>query len=150
MYDPEERRYLESARVGRLATADAEGRPTAVPVCFALDGTAPVTPIDEKPKAAGTERLRRVSDVRENSACTLLVDHYVEDWSRLGWLQVRGTAAVLAPDAPDHPDGVAALEAKYDQYAAHDLAGRPLIRLSPGHVRTWGRLRRPEPAAERS
>ncbi|MFC6939717.1 pyridoxamine 5'-phosphate oxidase family protein [Salinirubellus sp. GCM10025818] len=51
MFDPRERAYLETARVARLATADAEGRPHAVPVCFAFAGDRIVTPIDEKPKA---------------------------------------------------------------------------------------------------
>lgn len=148
MFDSAERRYLETARVGRLATADGDGRPTAVPVCFALDDSMPVTPVDEKPKRADPNGLRRVRDVRENPMATLLVDHYTENWSALGWLQIRATATIIDPDEPTHRDGVAALESKYDQYADHDLAGRPLIRLSPGHVRSWGRLRRPAQSAD--
>ena len=34
-----QRHFLESERVGRLATADAAGVPQVVPVCYALAGT---------------------------------------------------------------------------------------------------------------
>ncbi|MFC7141591.1 TIGR03668 family PPOX class F420-dependent oxidoreductase [Halosimplex aquaticum] len=154
MFTDAERRYLESARVARLATADAEGRPNAVPVCFALvdgeddesaapDGeTAPwiASPIDEKPKGGSPETLRRVRDVRENGRVALVADHYVEDWDRLGWVQVRGTASVLAPGDASHDAAVGALRGEYDQYADHALGERPALRIDPGHVRSWGRI----------
>lgn len=143
MFADEERRYLESARIGRLATADGDGRPHAVPVCFALVGDDVVTPIDEKPKRAGPDRLRRVRDVDENPRVTLLVDHYVEDWSALGWLQVRGTATVLSPDESGHAAAVRALRERYDQYVDHALDERPVIRITPGSVVSWGRLDQP-------
>jgi PPOX class probable F420-dependent enzyme len=143
MYSGPERRYLEAAPLGRLATADAEGRPHAVPVCFALLGDDLVTPIDEKPKSAPPGELRRSRDVRANPRVALVVDHYCEDWSALGWLQVRGTAGHLEPGEPDHDRAVAALRAKYDQYADHALEERPVIRVRPGSVLSWGSLERP-------
>ncbi|HZT06991.1 MAG TPA: pyridoxamine 5'-phosphate oxidase family protein, partial [Chloroflexota bacterium] len=33
---PEEARFLDQQRVGRLATVDRGGQPNIVPVCFAL------------------------------------------------------------------------------------------------------------------
>jgi len=143
MFRDRERRYVERARVGRLATADGEGRPHAVPVCFALVDDHVVTPIDEKPQRVSADDLRRSRDIRENSQVALVVDHYVEDWDRLGWVQVRGTATHSRPGEDSHATGVAALEGKYDQYADHDLDDRPLIRITPGSVRSWGRLERP-------
>ena len=152
MFDEQERRYLEAARLGRLATADAEGRPHVVPVCFAFVGDDLATPIDEKPKAVGPDDLRRSRDVRENPRVAVVVDHYAEDWSGLGWVQVRGTATHVDPGDGDpddgnpdgfHADAVAALRAKYDQYATHALEERPVIRIEPGSVRSWGRLERP-------
>lgn len=143
MFDPRERAYLESARVGRLATADADGRPHAVPVCFAFAGERIVTPVDEKPKSVAPEELRRSRDVRENPYVALVVDHYTEDWPRLGWVQVWGTAVHLDPGDPDHSTVVAALREKYDQYADHALEERPVIVVSPGSVRSWGDLERP-------
>lgn len=143
MFQDEQRQYVERARVGRLATADADARPHAVPVCFAFVGDRIVTPIDEKPKSVSPSALRRSRDIEENPRVALLVDHYTDDWDGLGWVQVRGTATRCSSGDPLHARGVAALEDKYDQYAGHDLDERPLIRIDPGSVRSWGRLDRP-------
>lgn len=143
MFRDRERQYVETARIGRLATADAGGRPHAVPVCFALLDDHIVTPVDEKPQRVSPADLRRSQDIRENPRVAVVVDHYAEDWSTLGWVQIRGTAAYCTPDEAPHAGGVAALESKYEQYADHGLNDRPLIRITPGHVRSWGRLERP-------
>ncbi|MFB6119790.1 MAG: TIGR03668 family PPOX class F420-dependent oxidoreductase [Halobacteriaceae archaeon] len=140
MFSPAERAFVEGARVARLATADGEGRPHAVPVCFAFVDERIVSPVDEKPKAAAPDSLRRVRDVRENPRVSLVVDRYAEDWAELGWVQVRGTAAVVNPDESAHGTAVSALREKYDQYADHALDARPLLRIDPGHVVSWGRL----------
>lgn len=152
------RRFLARTRRGFLATADRDGRPAAVPVCFALlatssddganadetradAGTTPdpdlVSPLDEKPKDVPPGALRRVRDVRANPHVALTVDRYDEDWSALAWVQVRGTARLVEPGSDGHGDAVAALRAKYDQYADHALAERPLLRVAPGHVVSW-------------
>lgn len=142
--DDAERRFLERARRGFLATADGEGRPAAVPVCFALDGDVIVTPLDEKPKDAGPRALRRVRDVEANPRVALVVDSYDEDWSELAWVQVRGMATLDDPGDEGHGDvsasheaAVVALRAKYEQYADHALEERPLLRIAPGHVVSW-------------
>jgi PPOX class probable F420-dependent enzyme len=147
MFDARARQYLAAAPLGRLATADAAARPHVVPVCFARVGDDLVTPIDEKPKTTAIDDLRRLRDVAENPRVALVVDHYVDDWSRLGWLQVRGTAVRIDPDDSFHPRGVAALRAKYDQYADHALEKRPLLRIEPASVLTWGCLSRPPDTA---
>lgn len=105
------RRLLEQARVGRLATLDARGRPTVVPIVFALIGDELWSPIDGKPKRGG--ELARVRNVRRDPNVSVLVDAWDEDWQRLWWIQVRGHARVerLAPAALE------ALVAKYPQYA---------------------------------
>ena len=97
MWSELERAYVERARVGRLATADAEGRPHVVPICVALVREALVTPIDEKPKQVPPDELRRSRDVAENPHVAVVFDHYAEDWSRLGWVQVRGTSTLVEP-----------------------------------------------------
>lgn len=137
--DDAERRFLERARRGFLATADGDGRPAAVPVCFALDGETVVTPLDEKPKDVAPRDLRRVRDVRANPHVALVVDRYDEDWTGLAWVQVRGTATLVEPGSGDgsHDAAVAALRAKYDQYADHALEERPLLTVAPGHVVSW-------------
>jgi PPOX class probable F420-dependent enzyme len=153
---PEERAFLERARVGRLATADGEGRPHVVPVCYALvdpgtdtdvdgDGDADrprlVSAIDEKPKS--TTDLRRVRDVRANPRVAVVVDRYVEEWSRLAWVQVRGRARRLGAGDAGHARAVAALEAKYDQYADHTLDERPVLDVGVGRTLSWGALAEP-------
>lgn len=140
MFGKVERRYVEGARVGRLASADADGHPHAVPVCFALVDDQVVTPIDEKPQDVSPEALRRSQNIRVNPRVALIVDHYVEDWSELGWVQIRGTATMLEPEDPFHVDAVTALQEKYEQYASHALDDRPIIRVTPGSVRSWGAL----------
>ena len=100
MFTEAERRYLDGASLGRLATADADGRPHVIPVCFALQEGTVVTPIDEKPKRGDPDELRRSRDIRENPRVSLVVDHYASDWSNLGWVQVRGTAGHVTPGNP--------------------------------------------------
>lgn len=147
MFQANERQYIETARVGRLATADDDGRPHAVPVCFALVDDHIVTPIDEKPQRVSPDALRRSRDISENPRVAVIVDHYTEDWSHLGWVQVRGTATRCPPTEEPHSSGVRALRDKYDQYSDHALEERPLIRITPGSVRSWGRLERPRDSA---
>lgn len=148
MFRERERRYLETARIGRLATADGDGRPAVVPICFTLVDDLIVTPVDEKPQDVPPEALRRVRDIEANPRVALVVDHYTADWSQLGWVQVRGTASRCAPGAAAHRRGRASLRDKYDQYATHDLAERPQIHIEPGSVRSWGQLDRPAGAGD--
>lgn len=140
MFDPDERRFVEAARVGRLATADSAGRPSVVPVCYAVSDGDIVSAIDEKPQSVDADELRRSHDIRTNPRVALVIDRYDEDWSQLGWVQVRGTATHCVPADQPHSRGVAALREKYDQYADHDLGNRPLIRITPRTVRSWGVL----------
>lgn len=136
----EQRQYVADGRIGRLATADADGRPHVVPCCYVLYDGDVVTPIDEKPKDTDPTSLRRVSDIHENCRVSLVVDHYRDDWSKLGWVQLRGTARLVFPDEDAHTGGVDALRKKYDQYDSHELEELPLIRIAIGHTVSWGTL----------
>ena len=131
------RALLERARVGRLATADAAGAPHVIPVCFALLDGRIYSIVDEKPKR--TTRLARLRHIEANPSVALVVDRYDEDWSMLAWVLVRGAASVLdaATSKNEHRVAVAALRAKYQQYQAMNLEGRPLIVLTPGRVNAW-------------
>ncbi len=133
---PEQSAFLEAHRVAHLATADADGRPHVVPVCFALLGGAIYTPLDAKPKRVPVERLRRVRDLKTNPAVCLTVDDYDEDWHRLRWLQVRGRAALLLP-GEEQARAIAALRVRYAQYREMPLAQAPVIRIAPERVIDW-------------
>lgn len=140
MFDEDEYEYLAAARVGRLATADAAGRPHVVPICFAVHHDMVVSPLDEKPKTVDQLSLRRVRDIKVNPRIALVVDHWTEQWDALGWVQIRGTAELVDPGASGHEGAVSALRSKYAQYADHALERYPLIRIEPSRVVSWGDL----------
>src|ERR1700758_5481345 len=97
------RALLDRSRVGHLATADRAGMPHVVPLCYARDGDSLYFVVDEKPKAAG-KRLKRLRNIAENPSVAFLVDVYDEDWRRLEYLLVRGTAEMVV-DATDRRRG---------------------------------------------
>ena len=125
------RARFAAARVARLATVGADGRPHLVPVCFAVDGDTVYSAVDEvKPKA--TLRLRRLRNVAENPAVSLLVDHYDDDWSALWWVRADGRARVLETA----PDAIALLAARYPQYAEAPPGG-PVIAVDVERWAGW-------------
>lgn len=130
--------FVRDARVGRLATVDEQGRPHVVPVCFAyIDGVA-YSALDAKPKRVPAERLRRVRNLMANPDAQLLIDRYEEDWSRLAYVQLRGRAGLLYP-GPEHAAALAALRAKYAQYADMPMEDALMIRLTVEDYAAWGR-----------
>jgi PPOX class probable F420-dependent enzyme len=140
---PSQRDSLMRARRAVLATIAPDGRPRLVPICFVLDPDGPVlcSPLDEKPKdVADVRELARVRDVLRDSRVTVLVDTWDEDWSRLGWLRCDGRASlleVMGGSADEHGAAVRALRSKYPQYATHDLASRPMLRIELVHATGW-------------
>jgi PPOX class probable F420-dependent enzyme len=134
-----ERRFLEAERVARLATADAAGRPHVVPVCYALVGDTVYFTIDEKPKRRAGTRLKRLVNLRANPFAALVADRYDEDWSRLGWVMVRGRAEVLEAGA-EHDAAQARLRARYPQLAAMRIEALPVVAVRIEHAASWGRL----------
>ena len=132
--------FVQAQRVARLATADADGHPHVVPVCFAFDGSSFYIALDEKPKRVEQRQLRRVRNIEARHEAMLLFDHYDDDWSRLGYVQVYGHADLLMPDAPGHADALRLLRERYVQYRSMKLEAYPLIVLTPQRVVAWGNL----------
>jgi PPOX class probable F420-dependent enzyme len=136
------RRLLDAARVARLTTVSAEGEPYPVPICFTAieDGGAMrlYTVVDEKPKRTldPNRRLRRVRNVEATGRAAVIVDHYEDDWTRLGWVQLRGSAH-LVTDTTEHGAALAALRARYPQYEAMQLEESALLRLDVEHASEW-------------
>lgn len=137
---PPERAFLERARAATLATIGPDGLPRLVPICFVVaDDDTILTPIDEKPKRdPDPYATARVRDIAARPEVALLVDRWSEDWNRLAWLRLRGRAALLRPGDDGHAEAVAALRAKYEQYAGHRLEARPMIRITIDSARGWG------------
>jgi PPOX class probable F420-dependent enzyme len=112
MTPAEARSRFAAARVARLATADARGRPHLVPIAFAVAGVTIYSTVDAKPKR--TRALRRLANVRENPAVSLLVDHWdEEDWERLWWVRADGDGRVLDPAEPEAARAVELLRERY-------------------------------------
>jgi PPOX class probable F420-dependent enzyme len=124
----EARRRFEDARIGHLATVGVDGRPHVVPFCFAVDRDTLWSAIDHKPKT--TTRLQRLVDIAAHPHVTVLVDRYSDDWTRLWWVMVRGSARVIDDDAR----GRALLVQKYDQYRDRPPGG-PFILVT---LAEWG------------
>jgi len=166
----EQRGFLAAARSATLATLATDGRPRLVPICFVAGaddaGGRPrlYSPLDEKPKRTADPRaLARIRDLLARPEASLLVDHWSEDWSELGWLRLDGRGEVLEADGDaatavndrkERAVAVAALRNKYPQYATHDLETRPIIRLTIDRAIGWGDLSASSlaagPAARRS
>jgi coenzyme F420-0:L-glutamate ligase / coenzyme F420-1:gamma-L-glutamate ligase len=138
---PEVAAFLARARVAHLATADAAGQPHVVPIVFVvLDGRL-YSPLDAKPKRVAVARLRRVRNLLANPRVAVVVDHYGEDWGRLGYVLWTGRASVLQA-GDEAARARAALRAKYAQYRAGPLRldEAPLIVVEPQRVTAWGSL----------
>ncbi|HET9494282.1 MAG TPA: TIGR03668 family PPOX class F420-dependent oxidoreductase [Chloroflexia bacterium] len=138
--------YLRAARVARLATADARGRPHVVPVCFAVEEERAYIALDAKPKSVAPRRLKRVRNIAENPQVALLADYYGEDWSRLSFVLASGTASLVEPGEGEHAAAVALLRDKYPQYARMPIEEQPVIAVALGSAHVWqaGEGERPE------
>lgn len=131
------RAFVLSRRVAHLATADGQGVPHAVPVCFALLGASAYFTVDGKPKTG--RRLKRLANIGENPACCLVADRWDEDWTRLGWVMLHGRGEILA-GGEEHDAAQAALRARYPQHRDMALAGLPVVAIRIGRVVCWGDL----------
>ncbi|MGQ0617214.1 MAG: TIGR03668 family PPOX class F420-dependent oxidoreductase [Acidimicrobiia bacterium] len=127
------RRRVAEARVGRLATVTASGRPHLVPCCFALVGEVVYSAVDGKPKT--TLALRRLANIRAHPAASLLVDHYDEDWSALWWARLDGNGRVVEA-GPERDSALDVLAVKYPQYAASRPPGA-VVALDVVRWRSW-------------
>ncbi|MBI4279046.1 MAG: TIGR03668 family PPOX class F420-dependent oxidoreductase [Armatimonadetes bacterium] len=133
----EEAAFVRARRVAHLATVDEANRPHVIPICFAFDGRCFYTPVDEKPKRVAPAALRRVRNIQANPRVAVVFDLYDEDWRRLGFVQVRGEADLLT-GGEEHARVLVLLREKYPQYRTMVLEDRPIIRITPRGVTSWG------------
>ena len=137
MLSDSQRRFLAQQRIAHLATADRRAVPHVVPICFAVSGTTLYITIDEKPKR-GTA-LKRLKNIAENPAVAVIVDRYDEDWTRLGWVMLRGRAEILR-EGQEHQDAQDLLRSRYPQLAAMQIATYPVIAVRIERTTSWGDL----------
>ena len=129
-------RFLDAGRVGHLATADRNGAPHLIPVCYAIEVASLYITVDEKPKRRDMP-LKRVRNILENPQAAFVVDRWDEDWSRLGWVMLRGPAEILNAGA-EHDRAQALLRERYPQYRTMALGELPVIALRIARVTSWG------------
>jgi PPOX class probable F420-dependent enzyme len=134
------RNFIIGHRVAHLATADREGRPSVVPICYAFDGCFIYSAIDEKPKKAAAQALKRVRNIAANPEVALIIDDYSEDWSKLAYVLIRGAAEVIDPTSSEHAQAVTLLREKYPQYRSMAIDHKPIIKITPKRVKYWNAL----------
>ena len=89
--------------------------------------------VDAKPKT--TLDLRRLKNLQTNTACSLLVDHYEEDWTRLWWIRIDGRGRIAA-ERDERRHALRLLAAKYEQYTETSPSG-PVLAIDIEQWRTW-------------
>jgi len=136
-----QRRFVDAQRVARFASADAHGQPHVLPVCYCVIGGSAYFSIDEKPKQANARQLKRLRNIARNPKVALVIDHYDEDWSQLGWVMLRGQAEILN-DGDEHALAQQALLARYPQYRSMQLGTLPVVAIRIEHIASWGALDR--------
>src|SRR5437016_4232728 len=127
------RRRIADAKVARLATVGAGGKPHVVPITFAVDGDTLYFAVDAKPKR--TTDLKRLRNIAANPSVSVLVDHYDEDWSLLWWVRVDGSARVV-DDSAEAQRAIDLLANKFDQYRRARPSG-PVVAISVEHISGW-------------
>ncbi|WP_072844766.1 TIGR03668 family PPOX class F420-dependent oxidoreductase [Rhodococcus tukisamuensis] len=134
MHAEEQRRRFAAARVARMATVTAAGRPHLVPLVFATADGLVYSAVDDKPKS--TRNLRRLDHITATGRASLLVDEYDEDWNLLWWVRVDCEARVADATSPEGTAGVRALVSKYPQYTTLPPTG-PVIVFRPDRWAGW-------------
>jgi PPOX class probable F420-dependent enzyme len=131
--------FIRNHRVGRLATAGIDSQPAVIPICYVFDGGLIYTPVDEKPKSVAAGSLKRVRNIRANPKVAFVIDDYSDDWSRLAYVLVTGTAEIISTpvDASEHQRAVELLRQKYPQYRSMKLEERPIIKITPLRIKRW-------------
>ena len=137
--NPDHQSYFERHRVARLATVSATGAPHVTPVCFAIAGETLYITIDQKPKRDQSKPLQRLRNIALNPSVAVVVDHYEEDWTQLGWVMLRGDAQVLHSGV-EHDDAQMLLRSRYPQYREMQLESLPVIAIRVTRTTGWGKL----------
>ncbi len=128
--------FLARERVAHLATVSPDARPHIVPVTFAYDGKRIWIALDEKRKSVEPMQLKRVRNIQANPQVALLADRYNEDWNKLVWVRVDGSARILQRGKA-HDAAIRLLREKYPQYRKMRIEARPVIEIAIERIVEW-------------
>ena len=98
--------------------------------------------IDEKPKRRDVP-LKRVRNILENPRFSFVVDRWDEDWSRLGWVMLRGAAEILDSGARARPRAGAACVSAIRNTGRWRSGSLPVLALRIASATGWGDLSPP-------
>jgi PPOX class probable F420-dependent enzyme len=127
------RRRVKRAKVARLATVGHGGKPHVVPITFAMGDAALYFAVDHKPKK--TADLQRLRNIAANPAVSVLVDHYEDDWTRLWWVRIDGSARILG-DGAEFDQAIALLTERYAHYRSARPGG-PVVAIDVLRMTGW-------------
>jgi pyridoxamine 5'-phosphate oxidase family protein len=109
--------YLDSQRLGRLATVGTDGMPHVVPVAFRYNPDADSIDIGGHDFA----KRKKFRDVERTGVAALVVDDVLPPWQPRA-VEVRGQAITLET-------GGKAIMERFDD---------PIIRITPRRIVSWG------------
>jgi PPOX class probable F420-dependent enzyme len=139
MLSARERHFVETRRIGHLATADNRAIPHVIPVCFTLSNGMVYFTIDQKPKRDRGRTLKRLRNITENPRVAIVFDRYDEDWRRLAWVMLQGWAEILAAGI-EHDRAQSLLRSRYRQLDAMEIGHLPVVAIHIERVASWGDL----------
>ena len=83
--------------------------------------------------------MKRLRNILENPVAAFVADRWDEDWTRLGWVMLRGPA-LDSHEGAEHDRAQTLLRMRYPQYRAMALSGLPVIAIRIKRVTSWGNL----------
>ncbi len=120
VFTTKELEYLQSQRLGRLATVNSEGRPQIAPVGFRYNPELDVIEIGGR----DLSKTKKFRNVQSNHFVSFVVDDVLPPWKPRG-VEIRGSAQTL-------PSGGKAIFG--DRYDADEA----IIRITPIQIIGWG------------
>jgi PPOX class probable F420-dependent enzyme len=83
--------------------------------------------------------LKRVKNIIENPFVSLVIDEYNDDWDRLSYVIIQGSASLI-DHGQEYDKALNTLCEKYEQYRKMKLddLGLPVIKIVSNKIITWG------------
>ncbi len=95
--------------------------------------------VDQKPKRGPAAALKRLRNIAANPAVAIVIDHYEDDWARLGWVLLRGRAKIIK-EGPEHREAQVLLRRRYPQLNTMQIEHLPVIAVRIERTTSWGDL----------
>jgi nitroimidazol reductase NimA-like FMN-containing flavoprotein (pyridoxamine 5'-phosphate oxidase superfamily) len=82
-----EKEFLQSMRVARVATVDADGVPHNIPVCPLV--------VNDRIYFATEKKAKKLHNIEANPHVTVVFDEYTEAWDYLRGIMVQGEGGIV-------------------------------------------------------